>query len=71
MPIRVDKNFPNLTSYDARDCSIISISKENFRNTFSLQVLNLNQNQIGDFPSNTFDDPGKLTSLSLGKLMNI
>lgn len=68
LPIRVDKNFPNLTNYDAPDCSIISISKENFRNVWYLKKLNLNQNKIQSFPSNTFDDLNSLTSLSLGML---
>lgn len=68
LPIRVDKNFPNLTRYDANDCSIVSIYKENFRNVWYLKTLHLHQNKIQKIPLNTFDDLGSLTALSLGML---
>lgn len=67
LPTRVDKNFPNLKTYDAFDCSIKSISRENFRNLFKLNILNLNTNNIYEIPSDAFDDLSELATLILGK----
>lgn len=66
LPIRADKNFPNLTSLDAHDCSISSISKEPFRNSWPLKKLNLTQNYIENIPVNTFDDLAKLQVIAIG-----
>lgn len=67
LPTRVDKNFPNLKTYDAFDCSIKSISRENFRNLFKLIILNLNTNNISEISSDAFNDLSELSILILGK----
>lgn len=66
LPIRIDRNFPNLTVYDAHACSISTISKEPFRNAWPLKQLNLNQNNIANIPINSFDDLANLDTLTIG-----
>lgn len=66
LPIRVDKNFPNLTSIDAHGCSLTTISKYPFYNLRSLKQLNLNQNQIEKISFNSFNDLHSLEVLILG-----
>lgn len=66
LPSRVDTNFPNLEFYIANDCSISTISKDNFQNLSQLKVLFLQQNQIEEIPLNAFDDLGNLVGLNLG-----
>lgn len=66
LPIRVDESFPNLTGYDAHDCSLTSLSLEPFRNLRKLKYLTLNQNQIEYIDTDTFTDLGFLEYLALG-----
>lgn len=60
LPEKVDEIFPNLIGYVAEYCSIIEVSKKNFRNLFKLRGLWLQGNQIEVINSDTFED---LTSL--------
>lgn len=66
LPIRADKNFPNLTKYNAHDCSLTSLSMEPFRNLRTLKMLNLNKNRIENIAINSFDDLADLEALVLG-----
>lgn len=60
LPTNVDEVFPALTWYRAFDCSIKSVTKENFMNLIKLIYLDLGSNRIERIESNTFDD---LTSM--------
>jgi Leucine-rich repeat (LRR) protein len=67
LPIRVDKAFPRLLAISAQQCSLIKISRENFRNLIKLKVLWLLQNQITTIYRNTFVDLVALEWLDLGE----
>jgi Leucine-rich repeat (LRR) protein len=67
LPINVDEKFPNLVVYYAGSCSIKKISKQNFIGLSSLKVLILEQNQIEQIPSETFNDLISLERLWLSK----
>jgi Leucine-rich repeat (LRR) protein len=59
--------FPNLVVYGAHDCSIESISKENFDGLSQLRGLYLSFNHIVEVSSDTFEDLKALEVLFLGK----
>lgn len=68
LPEKVAESFPNLVYYDARDCSIKSISKNNFGLLSLLEILYLADNQIEQIPNNTFQDLTSLAELRLGDM---
>lgn len=67
LPISVSEKFPLLTELIAWQCSVKEISKENFKNLYKLQRLDLDENQITKIQSETFEDLMGLEVLRLGK----
>lgn len=67
LPVNVAEKFPNLQFYNAPDCAIKTIYKENFRDLSKLKYLNLYGNQLTKIESGIFDDLKSLTKLYLTK----
>lgn len=67
LPIRVSDKFPELRAYDAHQCSLTTISKQNFEKMENLKYLSLEGNQITTIFSETFEDLVKLNYLSIRK----
>jgi hypothetical protein len=67
LPINVGQNFVNLRAYNAYDCSIQAISKQNFAGLIKLELLFLFNNQITTIPNETFEDLKALEILDLCK----
>jgi Leucine-rich repeat (LRR) protein len=67
LPINVNENFPKLAFYNAQNCSVKSISKENFNGLFELKKLYLDNNEITKIASDTFNDLVLLEWLTLGR----
>lgn len=67
LPFNAGQNFPNMIVYDAGDCSIEIISKENFAHLTRLQHLYLCCNKIETVFSETFEDLKSLALLGLGR----
>lgn len=65
LPEKVNENFQNVIAYDAWNCSVKSISTENFRNMRKLEGLYLPYNQIEFIDERVFDD---LVSLKILRL---
>lgn len=70
LPVNVSESFPKLSFYNAQNCSIKAISKENFEGLFELKKLYLDNNEIAKIPSDIFDDLGQLEWLTLGENKN-
>jgi hypothetical protein len=68
LPEGVDEKFPNLLHYEAKNCAISVISRNNFKGLGKLKKLNLWGNQIVRIPNNAFEDLKDLEVLSLGEL---
>lgn len=66
-PLGVDKSFPNLEAYDFEFCSLGSISRLAFKNLRKLKVLWLNNNELEQIPSDSFEDLIALEWLYLRK----
>lgn len=67
LPTGVSESLPNLLLYDARKCSLTTISKTHFKDLNKLKVLNLYGNQISTINSDTFEDLIALEILWLRK----
>lgn len=65
LPINIYDLFPNLIAYKAINCSVKSLSIENFRNLLALELLALDNNQIEGIPPGVFSDLGSLEVLNL------
>lgn len=65
LPVKVDRNFPNLLGYFASFCSLTSVSKLNFQGLIQLTWLSLSNNQIASVANNTFEDLIMIESLYL------
>lgn len=68
LPLDTSKNFPNLTGYSARNCSIRNVRKENFHNLNALKGIYLDNNQIETIFSETFEGLISLQEIFLGKV---
>lgn len=68
LPIRVVLVFPHIVEYDARNCSVQSISKANFERLHYLKLVYLQGNQIQALSSDTFDGLNNIEDIDLGKL---
>lgn len=66
LPVDVYKTFPNIEVYSASECSLRSISKENFQKLMSCTYLWLKHNELFKIDSNTFEDLVSLEKLYLG-----
>lgn len=66
-PFGVDTSFPNLEAYDFEYCSLESISRHAFKNLRKLKVLWLNNNELEQIPSDSFEDLTALEWLYLRK----
>jgi Leucine rich repeat len=71
LPISVGETFPNLRAYNAYDCSIQAISKQNFEGLNKLELLFLFNNQITTISKGTFEDLKALEVLDLCKKISI
>lgn len=69
LPIAVHEKYPNLIIYVPAACSLISISRDNFRNLNRLKLLWLSGNPIKKINSDTFQDLKSLEELHLSKLI--
>lgn len=67
LPVQVGVTFPNLLGYDARNCFIKEIFKENFKGLNKLRKLWLYGNLIERITSETFEDLQALEKLWLGE----
>lgn len=70
LPIDVHKKYPNLIIYVPAGCSLMSISRENFRNLGRLKMLWLSGNLIEKINSDTFEDLKSLEELHLSELIS-
>lgn len=68
LPIRVNDKYPELRSYDATNCSLKTISKQNFERMVNLKYLKLFLNEIEKLDSNTFEDLVNINKLNIGKI---
>lgn len=69
LPVLVISVFPNIVEYDARNCSIKSISKENFERLHHLKLVYLQGNQIETVRGDVFDGLNKIEDIDLGKFI--
>lgn len=67
LPVDVYKSFTNLTFYGAASCSLKTVSKENFKQLYTVIHLHLQDNQIEKIHSDTFSDLFSLSYLKLSK----
>lgn len=67
LPEKVHKKFPNLQGISAENCSVKSISRNNFAKLPSLSVLLLNGNKITAITSDTFVDNINLLFIDLSE----
>lgn len=67
LPVFANQVFPYLTGINAAECSIESISRNNFHDLKYLRILNLIENKIGSIASDVFEDLISLEELKLGK----
>lgn len=65
LPINIYELFPNLIAFKAINCSVKSLSIENFRNLLALELLALDNNEIEGLPPGVFRDLGSLEILNL------
>lgn len=66
LPQNTARIFPNLLGLTAAECSIKTITYENFRKLFKLRMLLLGHNEIDEIVLGTFDDLRSLQLLNLG-----
>jgi len=67
LPVSSNDKFPNLAVIDACNCSIQSISKENFNNLTKLKKILLSYNEISEISNETFEGLASLEEISLGE----
>lgn len=65
--VNVHEIFPNLMGFSAAECSIKTITKENFKNLKILKELKLRYNQIEIIQGDVFEDLISLEELDLGE----
>ncbi|CRL03489.1 CLUMA_CG016324, isoform A [Clunio marinus] len=65
LPVNVSKTFPDLPHYDAINCSITNIYRNNVRGLTFLTTLNLRYNEIETVKRDVFSDLTSLLALSL------
>lgn len=65
LPIRFDRNFPNLTGIAANECSLVALSKLTFRNLETLIWLDVERNKIENISDDIFEDLVLLEALLL------
>jgi len=68
LPIRINLVFPNLSGYDAKYCSLTTITKENFKGLKQLRVIWLFDNEISFLNADVFDDLEKLEIIGLSNI---
>lgn len=68
LPVSVHQKFPYLISISARKCSIIEVSRENFSELTSLELVYLSDNRIYSLWSDTFAHLPALRKIFLGEL---
>lgn len=61
------ENFTNVVAFAASACSLTSVYKSNFQNLKGLIRLDLDENQIEEIATNTFEDLTSLQFLWLSK----
>lgn len=65
------ENLTNVVALAASSCSIVAVYKSNFYNLKELIQLDLEDNQIVEIASNTFEDLNSLQFLWLSKKTNL
>lgn len=68
LPVLTSRIYPNLIVFSAMDCSLTSVSKENFQNLRKLKRLQLDQNEIESLNTCSFEDLVQLKELYLGNI---
>lgn len=66
LPVFPSEKFPNLMIYNAAECLIHEISRQNFRGLYSLEHLWLEKNQIRKIESDTFINLVAVKQIGLG-----
>lgn len=67
LPVFANQVFPYLIGINAPECSIESITRNNFHDLKYLRILNLIENKIGSIAGDVFEDLICLEELKLGK----
>lgn len=70
LPVYVGYRFPNMKIYNARYCSIKTISKTNFQYLYSLTHVYLMNNQIEALYMETFEGLDNLEVIWFGEIGN-
>lgn len=68
LPETTAEIFPNLKNYRAEYCRIRKVSRNNFKNLFLLQRINLIDNQIEHIPDDLFEGLTSLEQIKLGRI---
>lgn len=67
LPTHIDENFPSLVAYYVGECSITSVSKDDFEGLSLLKALWLSGNEIEKINDDTFDEVKSLQWLGLSE----
>lgn len=67
LPVRIYLVFPHIVEYDARNCSVQSISKANFERLHHLKLVYLQGNQIKAVSSDVFHGLNNIEDIDLGE----
>lgn len=70
LPYKIFMQLPNLGTYDANECAIKQISKENFEKLSRLRVIELNSNKIQKVSGNTFKGLESLAHIDLSEFLS-
>lgn len=63
----VGKKFPELQYYNADDCAVTSLERNNFKGLHKVKGLFLNDNQINSVEKDSFADMPQMEKLGLGE----
>lgn len=70
LPYKIHQQLPNLFKYQASNCSIKQITKENFEKLNRLEKISLSSNQIQKINGNTFERLDKLWAVLLSEFFS-
>ncbi|KAG5667020.1 hypothetical protein PVAND_015022 [Polypedilum vanderplanki] len=65
LPVKIASKFPNLKIYEAYNCSVMEVAKENFEKLVHLRAIDLQYNELIAVPETAFADQINLVFLNL------
>lgn len=68
LPYKIYMHLPNLALYEANECSVKQITKENFEKLIRLEEIWLSQNKIQKISGDTFKGLESLHEITLGEV---